>query len=550
MNAKQGVKILVVDDEQGIREFLSFELSQQGYEVFTASNGAEALERIRAEKFSLVISDIRMPMLGGLEALEAIKRMEPDVEVIMMTGYGTIETAVEAMKKGAYDFILKPFNLEEMLTLIDKVLEKSELKVMVAVYEASKSVFSSIDLKKILPVIVKLSLNILKADDVSVMLMGDDGKLSVAACSGAEGDERLQAFLEIGNRVAGRAAEWKTPIFVSGPLEKDPRFAGILSMRQIKHSIIYPLFIDNELLGILNVNRMAQDVPFGPIDLRGLTILGSQISQAVYNAKLYRQLQDKMTALEQAQEHLIQSEKLAAIGQLSAGVAHELNNPLTGILGFTQILLQDEEITAKQREDLEVIQSQSQRCRQIVQSLLQFSRKQNPHKEPLNAVQVFNSVLKFVKYDVSKAGIELISELPETLPPIWGDSSQLQQVLLNILTNAMHALEGRESKKLILRAFAKSGRVVVEVEDNGHGVPEKHLSEIFDPFFTTKPAGRGTGLGLSISFGIMQEHQGAIQVKSEEGRGAKFILDFPVYGGAEKNSSVTKPQTLNEARRA
>src|SRR3989338_97802 len=126
-----------------------------------------------------------MPMLGGLEALEAIKRMEPDVEVIMMTGYGTIETAVEAMKKGAYDFILKPFNLEEMLTLIDKVLEKSELKVMVAVYEASKSVFSSIDLKKILPVIVKLSLNILKADDVSVMLMGDDGKLSVAACSGA-----------------------------------------------------------------------------------------------------------------------------------------------------------------------------------------------------------------------------------------------------------------------------------------------------------------------------------------------------------------------------
>ena len=92
--------------------------------------------------------------------------------------------------------------------------------------------------------------------------------------------------------------------------------------------------------------------------------------------------------------------------------------------------------------------------------------------------------------------------------------------------------------------------MVVEVEDNGHGVPEKHLSEIFDPFFTTKPAGRGTGLGLSISFGIMQEHQGAIQVKSEEGRGAKFILDFPVYGGAEKNSSVTKPQTLNEARRA
>ncbi|MBI4249276.1 MAG: response regulator [Elusimicrobia bacterium] len=550
MSSKQGVKILVVDDEQGIREFLSFELSQQGYEVFTASNGAEALERIRTEKFSLIISDIRMPMLGGLEALEAIKRIEPDVEVIMMTGYGTIETAVEAMKKGAYDFILKPFNLEEMLTLIDKVLEKSELKVMVAVYEASKSVFSSIDLKKILPVIVKLSLNILKADDASVMLMGDDGKLSVAACSGAEGDERLQAFLEIGNRVAGRAAEWKTPIFVSGPLEKDPRFAGILSMRQIKHSIIYPLFIDNELLGILNVNRMAQDVPFGPIDLRGLTILGSQISQAVYNAKLYRRLQDKMTALEQAQAHLIQSEKLAAIGQLSAGVAHELNNPLTGILGFTQILLQDEEITAKQREDLEVIQSQSQRCRQIVQSLLQFSRKQNPHKEPLNAVQVFNSVLKFVKYDVSKAGIELISELPETLPPIWGDSSQLQQVLLNILTNAMHALEGGESKKLILRAFTKSGRVVVEVEDNGRGIPEKHLSEIFDPFFTTKPIGQGTGLGLSISFGIMQEHQGSIQVKSEEGRGAKFILDFPVYGGAEKNSSVTQPQTLNEARRA
>ena len=144
--AGASAKILVVDDELGIRDMLSYELSSHDYGVVTAVNGEDALEKLRREKFQLVISDVKMPRMDGMEMLEAIKKLDPDVEVIMSTGFGTIETAVSAMKKGAYDFIQKPFNIDEILVLIEKALEKNELKILLGVYETSKAVLASLKL--------------------------------------------------------------------------------------------------------------------------------------------------------------------------------------------------------------------------------------------------------------------------------------------------------------------------------------------------------------------------------------------------------------------
>ena len=142
MYDRQSARILIIDDEKGMLDLLSYELGGQGYQVVTAMNGREGLERVKRDRFQLVITDVKMPGMDGVEVLQEIKKLDPDLEVIMTTGFGTIETAVAAMKKGAYDFIQKPFNLNEVTNLIEKVLERSELKSLVALYEASKAIFS------------------------------------------------------------------------------------------------------------------------------------------------------------------------------------------------------------------------------------------------------------------------------------------------------------------------------------------------------------------------------------------------------------------------
>ncbi len=531
---KGPVKILVVDDERGIRDMLCNELGAAGYEVAKAADGAAALELMRGERFEVAICDINMPRMDGLKTLETMKKMDPDMEVIMATGYGSVETAVTAMKMGAYDYLQKPFHLSEMFALVRKALEKSDLRAVVGVYEASKAVFDSLDLGVLLPTICRIGKDVLRADDVSIMLEEDDGTLRLAASAGLEGVVKESARLSLGERVAGRAAQWKQPLLIVGPLEKDPRFADVPSLRDVKSSIVYPLAIGGQVLGVLTFNRLRQEVPFSAPDLRNATIIGSQIAQAVYNAKLYRQLESRMAQLETAyrdleetKNQLVQSEKLAAIGQLAAGVAHELNNPLTGIMGFAQLLLQEEGLSGQQKEDLEGIYKQSQRCRQIIQNLLQFSHRKEPKREPTQMVSLVESTLRLVRYDLVTSGVSVVHEAAEGLPRISADPNQLQQVFLNLLTNARQALEGRKDGRIVIKSEADGERVRVTFQDNGCGIPAEHINKVFDPFFTTKPVGKGTGLGLSISYGIVQQHGGTLRVESEPGQGTRFILEFP-----------------------
>ncbi len=532
------VKILVVDDEPGIRDLLSYELGSQGYQVSTAENGEVAVGMVKKESFQLIISDIKMPKMDGLETLEAVKRVNPNIEVIMATGYGSIETAVEAMKLGAYDFIQKPFNnMDEIFALIEKVLEKTDLKALVAIHEASKAIFKSIKLDVLLPTIIKISQRVLKSDEVSLMLLEPNGELTVAASLGQVNEKHKQARLLLGERIAGKVALEKEPIIITGSVEEDPRFKGVDGLREIRSSIVYPLIMDDEVLGILNANRITNDEPFSSNDLQSMTIICSQIAQAVFNAKLYQEVEEKVQQLreayqqlEETQNQLLQTEKLAAIGQLAAGVAHELNNPLTGILGFAQLLIQEEGLTPQQREDMESIYKQSQRCRQIIQNLLQFSHRKEPKKETAYLTPILESTLQLVQYDFTTSGIEIDKRYPEKLPCIYGDPNQLQQVFLNLLTNGRQAVDNKKKNgRIVIKASQENKKVMVSFHDNGIGIEPENMGKIFDPFFTTKPVGKGTGLGLSISYGIVQQHSGTIHVKSEKGKGSTFTVELPVH---------------------
>jgi PAS domain S-box-containing protein len=231
-------------------------------------------------------------------------------------------------------------------------------------------------------------------------------------------------------------------------------------------------------------------------------------------------------------DELRQREKLAAVGQLVNGVAHELNNPLAGISAFAQLLEGAGPLTPEQRDAVNTIHMEAKRAAKIVSSLLLFSRQRQPERSAVDVNRVLVDTLALRRFVLSTEQIEIVTELDVELPQTWADPFQLQQVLLNLLTNAEHALRGRHGKRRItLRTMRSGDRIVVSVADNGPGMTEEMLGRIFEPFFTTKAVGEGSGLGLAISHGIVRQHGGKLRARSTAGAGAAFEIDLPVLAG-------------------
>jgi PAS domain S-box-containing protein len=228
------------------------------------------------------------------------------------------------------------------------------------------------------------------------------------------------------------------------------------------------------------------------------------------------------------QSKLLQTEKMAGLGQLVSGIAHELNNPLTSIIGYSQLLL-GRRLTAPQEADGRLIHQEAERAARIVKNLLLFAREARPERRSVNLNEIVERTLALRNYELRVENIELSQDLAPDLPPVVADPAQLQQVLLNLLVNAEQAIRqgsGEGSIRVRTRKTPR-GRVSFEILDSGPGIPQEIIPRIFDPFFSTKPSGAGTGLGLSITCGIVKEHGGEILVQSELGHGAKFTVELP-----------------------
>jgi PAS domain S-box-containing protein len=228
------------------------------------------------------------------------------------------------------------------------------------------------------------------------------------------------------------------------------------------------------------------------------------------------------------QKQMAQADKLASIGELSSGIAHEINNPLGIILGYTQLLLRGEDAESDRFNDLKTIEKHVQSCKAIVEDLLNFARTSSPQKENLDIHGIIEDVIGFVRHHSNLESIEIKTDFAPELPLARIDEKKIKQVLINLLMNAIHAVEREGTITIATGVHAANGRIAVEVSDTGHGIAKENLSRIFDPFFTTKPTGEGTGLGLSVSYGIIKGHGGNISVKSEPSQGAAFTLTLPV----------------------
>ncbi len=239
------------------------------------------------------------------------------------------------------------------------------------------------------------------------------------------------------------------------------------------------------------------------------------------------ELRERDVKLAGANAALIQSEKLAAFGQLGAGIAHEVKNPLAGILGYAQLTLRKLDEDSPFRKNLNIIETETRRCTDIISNLLQFARQESATMKQTDINAVVNAALQIVDHQLGVNNVKIRKDLASDLPTCDANANQLQQAIMNFAINAQQAM-GSKGGNLIVRTHGgNDGEVVIEIEDDGPGIPEDIRMKIFEPFFTTKPAGQGTGLGLSVTYGIIKDHGGDIQVEGAEGGGTRFVVRLP-----------------------
>jgi PAS domain S-box-containing protein len=294
----------------------------------------------------------------------------------------------------------------------------------------------------------------------------------------------------------------------------------------VQVSQIAVLWAKDRIVGALAISSRKMR-NFSPAEMNLLAAVGNQVATTVDKSILLEETRDAYQSLRLAQEQLLQSEKMAAVGQLISGVAHELNNPLTAILGYSQLLQSEELVNARGSDYLEKLYKQAQRTHRIVQNLLSFSRQQKPERGSVHVNEILEDTLTLREYDMKANRAHIHREFDSKVPAMSGDFHQLQQVFLNILNNAVDATaEKGDAGEIWIRTGAEGSKLLVEFTDNGSGVRDPH--RVFDPFYTTKPVGKGTGLGLSICYGIIKEHGGEIQVKNSPPLGASFTIHLPI----------------------
>jgi signal transduction histidine kinase len=277
-------------------------------------------------------------------------------------------------------------------------------------------------------------------------------------------------------------------------------------------------------LGALYVDNQETSAPFPADSLRAAEALARHAALAIENAQLFEREQRTIEELRQTQKQLLQSEKLATIGQMAAGIAHELNTPLTYIMGNLE-LLQTQQLPAAQAEMLRSIARGAERIKSLAQALLAFSRPSREERVPISPNEVVERALELCHYQLLKGGVRVHKQLAPELPKLLGYSNQLEMALINLIVNAVQAMDGGGS--LSLGSALKDGAVEITVADTGPGIPEEIRGSLFEPFVTTKPEGRGTGLGLSTVLMIVERHNGTVDFTTKAGDGTTFRIKLP-----------------------
>jgi signal transduction histidine kinase len=385
-------------------------------------------------------------------------------------------------------------------------------------YTVAETVSRTLDVQAVLKTALEALTHVTGHEIASFHLLSVDGTTLEL-----RGDRGLSPQLREVNRslpvgqglIGGAAAAGKTAVVQDVQASADvlPSAERAVRRDRIHGFVTVPIQARGRLLGMLSLGRQTPE-PFGDEEVALLEATAHQIGIALDNARLYSEL--------------VHAEKLSAVGELASGVAHEINNPLTTILGQAQLLLGRTDVPVPVRERVEMMADEAARAARIVQNLLLFARNYPPEQRPCAVSDQVERVLALKRYQLDRDKIRVVTQFT-ACPPVWADENRIQQVLLNLVQNAHQALVRVEGDRVLtLRVRPRGARVVVEVIDNGPGIAADVLPRVFDPFFTTKPPGEGSGLGLSVSYGIVGQHGGRLYAENRPDGGAAFVMELPV----------------------
>ena len=559
-----GETVLAVDDRADSLKFLrEYILEPNGYKMLQATNGADALEIASSKEIDLIISDLVMPKMGGLELLEALRDREIDTPIILMTFHGSEGTAVRAFRLGARDYIIKPFAIDEMTMAIDRALTEVRLRqerdrLMETVlkinqqlenrvqelrflYGIGRSVTSLQDLQQILNRIVEAAAYLTNAEESSLMLIDPaTGDLYMRAARGLNEKNATSFRVKMHDSIAGQVVKSGQPVMIGG-MNKDDSFK-VKTGYFVKSLLNVPLKVKDKVIGVLAVNNRAAMKAFSDRHLNLLMALGDYASVAIENARLYERLSSDVDRAEEssrvlegvvkartaelnaANEQLLKSEKLAALGYMASGVVGQMDNPINNILTELHSLHNVVDASPANLELIAGLERDALQCRQTIDSLLNFSGRQEYQFKKTD----FNEVIKtswsrYTQEQHIDGNVEVVQGLDPRLPLINGDGKQLEQALFYLFKYAYEAMPDGGELRIITRSVGSKVQVIMS--DTGPGISQEDVRHIFDPFYTSEQ--QAHGLDLSITQVIIERHKGSIEVESEPGQGTTFTIHLP-----------------------
>ena len=507
-------KIVLIDDEEDIREVLSIALQDAGYHIKTAADGLSGIQLIKSFAPQIVITDIRMPGISGLEVLETIKQTSPKTEVIVATAFGEMDLAIRALQLDASDFITKPIG-DETLNLAlqrarDRFTARKQLQDYTSLLEKEKAETSQELIKTITfhRNLIDSSMDgILGCNQNCMVVIYNHSIEKMLGYTKAEAHQKMSL-----SQFFTAAAETRFQNDLAGE-----RYGGPGRL----------LLYETSLL-----EKSGHEVPVQASSAR-LYDEGQQSGLVCFFRDLreIRKLEQEMSD----QARILHQDKMMSMGRLAASVVHEINNPLSGILNYLRLMsriLSQNSMTADRREKfqryLDLVQNETDRCSRIVSSLLSFSRVSAPAFGSVQIDELLERCILLSQHKLELSNIRLASNIPGNLPPVEGDFNQLQQCVINLIFNAIDAMPDGGTLNLAGQYDRDRNIVMVTVQDSGRGIADDDLPHIFEPFYTTKSEGFGVGLGLSTVFGIIERHRGNITVESRLGEGTVFSLELPV----------------------
>ncbi len=518
MDASEKWRVVLIDDEEDIRDVLTLALTDAGFEVASAHDGKTGLELCRDFSPQIVITDIRMPGMSGLQVLEHLKDSRPETEVIVATAFGEMDVAIRALQLDASDFITKPISDQALQMALKRARERYSARQQLADYtrlleqenvETTQELLTAIAFQRGL------------IDSSMDGIIGCDGTKKVVTFNRAM--EKMLGYSRF--EVLGRMD--LADFFPPGGADE-----ALAAMSGKSHGGPGRLFMFETRLLAAGGQTIPAQVSATPIveqgEAEGLVLFLRDLRDI---RRLERDMAD--------QARILHQDKMMSLGRLAASVVHEINNPLSGILNYARLMRKiilrgplSPGHLEKFRGYLDLVESETDRCSQIVSGLLAFSRRSQPEFTEVDIEDLISRSVALSRHKLEMSNIELDLTMNSSPPKVSGDRNQLQQCLINLIFNAIDAMPRGGRLGLAATLDGQRQEVVITVRDTGSGIAEADLPHIFEPFFTTKREGYGVGLGLSTVFGIIEHHNGRVEVESRPGQGSVFTIHLPASGGS------------------